>query len=215
MTRTQTSTAATLPPLPPPPPPPLATLHHCTHGAATLPSTTACTSATQNRFFVSAGMCVPAKPSPPVHATTGPISPPDSWLLCRRCRGHLGAHVPATPAKSNPFFSSPRWCRSQQCLPVARRVCATAKNERCKCRAHLSCYAAAFPLATLRVVLGSHERSRKEMRRCATVKENISFGPTTIILGACREAARRFVVPGTREQGREGRESSIACPQDT
>lgn len=53
-------------------------------------------------------------------------------------------------------------------------------------------YTGDFPLATVgtlatppRTLSGSHECSRKDMRRCATVKEKISFGPTTTILGIC------------------------------
>lgn len=65
--------------------------------------------------------------------------------------------------------------------------------------------------------MGSHERSRKEMRRCATVKEKISFGPTTMIFGACQrgtkvEEAPKFDLPfpvhGTAGSGEE-RESSF------
>lgn len=64
------------------------------------------------------------------------------------------------------------------------------RTRRCETKIQRVFHADAFfLLATSRPLLGSHERSRKEMRRCATVKEKMSFGPTTMIFGVC------FVVP--------------------
>lgn len=55
------------------------------------------------------------------------------------------------------------------------------------------CWRLSF-LAVMDFVLGFHECSRKEMRRCATVKEKMSFGPTTTILGTCQEQHKTLVV---------------------